>query len=179
MVQQNIPPFKDFVHMVRKQKSIVPFVGRLLALDPGETTGWSIWDSHDGGTYYELTALGQMASWDKDDNARTPIHLVASNFPKLLKEYDPSHVVYETYRVYDWKSDDHKWSDVPTLRIIGSIETRLLDAQVPYSYQTAQVAKNFVTDDLLKHWGFYQRGQRHSRDSMRHGIYRILFGTSN
>jgi hypothetical protein len=57
------------------------------------------------------------------------------------------------------------------------METRIQDrGNITYNMQTAQQAKNFVTDELLQHWGFYERGQRHSRDSMRHALYFLLFG---
>jgi Holliday junction resolvasome RuvABC endonuclease subunit len=150
-----------------------PFRGRLLALDPGETTGWSVWDSHNNATHYEMVECGQLETWDKTNNTINPC---VTNFPKLLTHFEPDEVVYESYRVYEWKAESHSWSDVPTLRIIGSMETRIIDANLPYCHQTAQVAKKFVTDDLLKSFGFYQRGQRHSRDSMRHALYYILFG---
>lgn len=56
------------------------------------------------------------------------------------------------------------------------METYLHNQGIPYYFQTAQMAKNFVTDDRLIEWQFYQRGQRHSRDSMRHGLFFLLFG---
>lgn len=150
------------------------FVGRLLALDPGETTGWSVWDSHDNAIRYELSASGQLETWDKSNNS---IHPCVANFDAgLLNVYEPNVIVMESYHIYSWHSEDHKWSEVPTLRIIGSMETRIIDRHIPYYFQTAQVAKQFVTDDLLKSWGFYKRGERHARDSMRHGLYFILFG---
>lgn len=172
---QAIPMFDQFVSAVHKSKPRPngPFKGRLLSLDPGETTGWSIFDSHDNSTHYELATCGQLVTWDK---VRDSIYPCVQNFPQLLALYQPDRVVIESYRVYDWRSDDHKWSDVPTLRIIGSIETRLVDAIIPYSFQTAQVAKQFVTDERLKSWGFYQRGERHARDAIRHALYHITFG---
>lgn len=165
--------FDEFLKHVHTAKPIQPFRGRLLALDPGETTGWSVWDSHDNCTRYELEGAGQLATWDKD---RHSINSCVINFQRLLDTVKPDRAVLETYRVYEWKAESHAWSDVPTLRIIGSMETRLIDLGIPYSFQTAQVAKNFVTDDRLKEWSFYKRGERHSRDSMRHGLYYLLFG---
>lgn len=148
------------------------FVGRLLALDPGETTGWSIWDSHDGGTHYELFASGQLDTWDKANHS---IVNCVQNFPKLL-EYTPDYGIMESYRVYSWVAESHAWSDVPTLRIIGSMETFLILRHTPYHMQTAQAAKNFVTDDKLKEWGFWKKGERHARDSYRHALFFLLFG---
>lgn len=172
--------FNQFVDVAHKSKPRLggKFRGRLLSLDPGETTGWSVWDSHDNATRYELYDSGQLATWDKEATISTsgPIRTCIINFPRLLKHYAPDMVVLESYRVYEWKADSHSWSDVPTLRIIGSMETRLHDVGIPYYFQTAQMAKNFVTDDRLVEWDFWKRGQRHARDSMRHGLFFILFG---
>lgn len=159
--------FNQFAEAVRQARGLKPFEGRLLALDPGETTGWCIWDCIPGAND-TMIACGQLDTW--------PIENQVKNFRALLNQYNPTQIVYEQYRVYEWKSDSHAWSDVPTLRIIGSIETFLLLNGIAYSHQTPQVAKHFVTDDKLKGWGLYERGQRHSRDAMRHATYFLCFG---
>ena len=84
-------------------------------------------------------------------------------------------------RVYEWKAQHHSWSDVPTLQIIGCAKALLLmkcPYGVPVIQQTAQVAKNFCTDEMLKSWGMYNSGMRHARDAVRHGTYFLLFGPS-
>lgn len=164
--------FLTKVHQSQPPKS-GKFIGRVLALDPGETTGWSIWDSHDQGTKYVMEASGQLETWDKQEHNIKPC---VYNFKDLLRECQPDHVVMERYAVYEWKTDSHAWSDVPTLRIIGSMETRLIDNNISYHMQTAQAAKNFVTDDKLREWDFWKKGERHARDSMRHALFFLLFG---
>jgi len=187
-------PFDEFLRKVHKSKPRPggTFGGTLLALDPGETTGWSIWSSFsisqaDNLYNYNMESCGQLDTWNKETSSidhcvKNFPSLIEAAFPSLGRTYlgkpEPEEVVMESYRVYEWKADSHSWSDVPTLRIIGSMETRLIDLGIPYTFQTAQVAKNFVTDTLLKQWGFYERGQRHSRDSMRHALYYLLFGKS-
>lgn len=169
--------FLDAVHR-SKPRPTGRFRGRLLSLDPGETTGWSVWDSHDNGTHYELFASGQLETWNKQAQISTAPCILPCvlNFPRLLAQYEPDEVVLESYRVYEWKSESHSWSDVPTLRIIGSMETELHHKGLPYYFQTAQMAKNFCTDERLVEWGFWKRGERHARDAMRHALYFIIFG---
>lgn len=162
--------FNTFSNKVRQSKQVLAFQGCLLALDPGETTGWCIWTCIPGEDDV-MIACGQLPSW--------PLTTFVPGFQALLDKYKPTRIVYEQYRVYDWKTESHAWSDVPTLRIIGSLETLLLLRSLPFSNQTAQVAKHFVTDEYLKSWGLYQRGQRHSRDSMRHATYFLCFGALN
>ena len=155
--------FKSLCAKVNIAKKVEPFHGTILALDPGETTGWALFENQN------LVKSGQISTW--------PMKHAVSELSKLLLE-DPTHVVYEQYRVYSWKSDDHKWSNVPTLHIIGCIETLSILRGNSYSDQSAQVAKNFCTDEKLQRWDFYKTGERHARDAIRHGCYYLLFGPS-
>ncbi|MNW46053.1 hypothetical protein D3C74_233310 [compost metagenome] len=133
---------------------------RLLCLDPGETTGWSVFENG------KLTAWGQAKTlangWSEID--------------KLFTDVKPTMVIYENYRVYSHKLSRHENSEVYTLRLVGVIEF-LCEVMwnILYYNQMAHQAKGFVSDDKLKQWGMYQTGQKHARDSIRHGIYFLLF----
>lgn len=132
---------------------------RLLCLDPGETTGWAVFERG------ELTASGQartIEGWEV-------IH-------DLFVDIKPTAVIYENYRVYAHKLERHSNSEVYTLRLVGVIEfiCEMLFG-IPHYNQMAQQAKGFVSDEKLKSWGFYKKGHRHARDAMRHGIYFLLF----
>lgn len=160
--------FEQFCAAVNKAKKIPPFTGTLLALDPGETTGWAVFD----GSGKRLTKFGQIKTW--------PAENMVEELTKLFDSLPTiDHVVYELYSIYEWKTDSHTWSQVPTLRIIGCIETLCIQRGIPYSSQTAQVAKVFCTDDKLKSWGMYPAGQKHARDAIRHGTYCLMFGQNN
>lgn len=161
-------PFGKFRTAVNQAKKVQPFIGRLLALDPGETTGWSLFNAAQDDV--QLLDAGQLKTWPMED--------AVQNFTKHLNEHHPTRVIYEQYRVYEWKTDDHAWSQVPTLRIIGCLETLCIQKKIPFSHQTAQQAKNFCTDEKLEAWGYYIKGQKHARDSIRHGCYFLLFGPS-
>jgi len=162
--------FNKFRAAVHNAKKVVAFDGWLLSLDPGETTGWAVWKCETGGEAI-LIDQGQIATW--------PLELCVENMSAMFNAYPGiSHVVHETYAVYEWKSSDHSWSQIPTVQIIGSILTLCIQRKLTYSQQTAQIAKNFCTDDKLKSWGFYEKGLRHARDAVRHGSYYILFRPS-
>lgn len=143
-----------------------PFRGIMLSLDPGHTTGYAIWETADGP---KVIKSGQMKTWHHDD-------LDHNDFWDLITDYQPDVVVMESYQVYDWKKDEHSWSQVPTVQVIGCIKTICQQRDIPYYSQTAQVAKQFVTDDKLEKWGMWKVGERHARDAIRHGVYWLLFG---
>ncbi|MNU55816.1 hypothetical protein D3C71_449010 [compost metagenome] len=150
--------FEELLTRTRGGGFIPPF--RLLALDPGHTTGWSIFE--DG----KLTLSGQAAT---EANGWEEIH-------GLFEWAAPTMVIYENYRVYEHKLARHANSEVYTLRLIGVIEY-LCDIvhKIPKYNQMALQHKGFCSDDKLKSWGYYDLGHKHARDSIRAGTYFLLF----
>lgn len=159
--------FSGFVTLARKAKKKQPLTDCvLLALDPGETTGWTVLEARQG--QIGIRECGQAKTWE--------MPFAVASLSELLTKHKPTFVVHELYAVYEWKAEDHSWSSVPTLRVIGCLETLCIQRGLPYGTQTAQIAKNFCTDDKLKGWQLYVSGQRHARDAIRHGCYWMAFG---
>ncbi|MNO70446.1 hypothetical protein D3C76_613280 [compost metagenome] len=132
----------------------------LLSLDPGETTGWSVFI--DGKLHEAGQAKTFTGGWQEIDD--------------LFDYVRPTMVIYENYRVYEHKLSRHANSEVYTLRLVGVIEYLCeVKYKIPYYNQMAHQAKGFVSDEKLKAWNMYQTGQKHARDSIRHGIYFLLF----
>lgn len=159
------PPFERFVKN--------PYPGRLITFDPGETTGYSIWDNA------KLTECGQLATHTVQNSVEMLSHWLDDKFSILHDEVDVdiytgraiAKVVIEEYRVYSQKTDDHAQSTMHTSRLIGCLETLLTLRKMPYEMVGAGLAKRVATDEKLKDWGFWQRGERHARDAIRHGVY--------
>ncbi len=164
----SLTAFSKFKEAVNKAKTVEPFYGTIVALDPGETTGFSVFQSDASGV--TLISAGQLKTW--------PMSGAVYSLNDLIDLYKPDIIVYEQYAVYEWKTDDHAWSQVPTLRVIGCIETLCIQKQILTHAQTAQKAKHFCTDEKLKAWNVYLKGLRHARDSIRHGAYYLMFGPS-
>jgi hypothetical protein len=133
---------------------------RLLALDPGKTTGWAFFYN---GTYYRSGAIPGNAKQIK----------------KLLDDSRPELVVIESYRIYASKAQQHVHSDVPTLQLIGAIRyiCETATPTIPTVFQTAAQGKAFCTDDKLREWGFHVRGTGavHANDATRHACHFLLF----
>lgn len=139
------------------------FQGTMLSLDPGHTTGYAFWRV---GEKPEIIHSGQIKTWENDD-------LEFKRLQGVIEGADK--VVFESYQVYDWKKDEHSWSQIPTVQVIGCIKTLCKQLDIEYFTQTAQVAKQFCTDDKLEKWGMWKKGERHARDAIRHGCYWLLF----
>lgn len=134
---------------------------KVLALDPGETTGMCLFKGS------ELLVCGQIKGPTLYECFRTIRYNIEQNEPDV--------VVMEDYKVYDWKAKDHSWSSLFTPRLIGALECYTQDCELKTVKQMAQQAKGFCTDDKLQAWGFWQKGERHARDAIRHACYYLLF----
>lgn len=175
----------NFQELFQKTRGNLQVPERLLCLDPGETTGWALFEES------SLVRWGQIVTVQKEQ-------LKWNNLGNLFVEQKPTAVVCENYRIYDHKLARHTFSPVLTLRLIGGIDClcrfgwyenlgpHYIDEYggyrdyyeqhtCPIYYQMATQAKGFVTDDKLKQWGFYDSSMRHARDAIRHGCYFLLF----
>jgi hypothetical protein len=156
----------DFSEIIRKSRpeGEDPFSGILLSFDPGHTTGWCVFE----GT--ELQDFGQLDTRNQDES----VH----RFLWMLETWQPDICVFEDYRVYAWRAKEHANSELHTTKLIGIIQSACVMRQIPYYKQPAHVAKQFVPDERLLEWGYYDRtsGQRHARDAIRHACYYIAFG---
>lgn len=136
---------------------------RLLVFDPGQTTGWCLFEKG------QLTRSGQLQGCYDDKNINvTPLL-------DLFNDIKPDFILYEDYKVYAHKLERHTFNPVFTLRLIGTIETYSQMNKIPTHKQMATTAKGFCTDEKLKCWGFWQTGHKHARDAIRHGCYFLLF----
>lgn len=148
-------PWNTFLKRAGRSKGPPP--STLLALDPGETTGWALF--RDG----TLTGAGQFRVSS------------VTVFDRLFDRFQPDQLVVEQYRIYPWRSKQHQWSDVPTLRYIGAIQHAAALRGIPIHFQMAQLVKVFCTNTKLKQWGLHKDGLKHADDAIRHGCYYLLF----
>ncbi len=153
--------FDQLATRIREQTNLEPFTKRLLAIDPGETTGIAEFIGTD------LLKTGQVKTKSVEE--------FVTDISILIHVFKPEIVVIEDYRIYSWKADQHKWASLHTPQTIGATKTLCHINHIPLFKQMAQQAKQFCTDKKLKDWKFYQKGKPHSRDAIRHGCYFILF----
>jgi len=165
--------FHAFYNSVRKQHpahTVDTLSQRILTLDPGETTGVTEYRDNLVTVYqWDTTSLGPSFNLLNEKLSRV------QSFEKSRK-FDM--VRMEDYRIYEWKVDDHSWSPVHTLRLIGAFEAACHVQHTPHSYMLAQQAKKFWSDVKLDHFGMNPKGLRHGRDALRHLLYYILFPNS-
>lgn len=136
---------------------------KLLAIDPGETVGWALFEQA------ELSGTGEVRI-DIDSSGSMnilPLH-------RIIKVLNPDLVVIEDYRVYAHKANAHTWNALYTPKLIGALQYMCQLWNIPYVMQMAS-SKQFCTDSKLKIWGYYKKASKHSMDAVRHGCYYLLF----
>lgn len=169
--------FKAFLDSVRKQhppkpNTPDPLDFPVLSLDPGETTGVAEFDGeHTIRVYQRVTKnIGQSFDWLQNK-------LVGGyDYGKVATRFQ--HLRYEDYRVYEWKTADHAWSPVHTIRWIGAIQVAAHVTSMPSSCIMASHAKGFWTDTKLDMFGLNPKGLKHGRDALRHLLYYLCFPNS-
>lgn len=134
--------------------------GHVLCLDPGETTGWALFEH------------GLLVRSGQEGTGTHPAFMADFLYDF---EPEPTVIVYEEYRIRGNKAKQHIGSEVFTIQHIGVIRAVADDLGVKLVKQTAGMAKTFATDVKLRRWGLYQTNRRHANDAIRHGVYYHLF----
>lgn len=125
---------------------------RLVALDPGGTTGVA-----------EYVA-GRINAWQLD----VPLH--HKNLYNYLDNHRPEKVICEsfTYRRMDKV-------DLIPVEYIGVARLWCIQTGTPLVLQTPSQAKKFFDDTKVKGVGLWQPGQPHANDAIRHLLYFLTF----
>jgi len=128
---------------------------KLLAFDPGKTTGWFLLEEP-----HCPVAAGEL-----------PLEL--DRIVAVLDRYQPDEVVVEAFRLYPWRSKEQSWSDFPAVRVIGAVQLWCVQHRVFCLEQSAS-CKRVVPVELLRRTGASRmtRGLPHARDAARHALYR-------
>ncbi len=151
----------DFIELARKMKHVDNT--RILAFDPGHTTGFAVFEDQ------KILDCGEIDTTDMEN--------AVLNVTDIFEPWKPDVVVIEDYRIYKWRAKHHVGSPMLTTRVIGCIETIAIQRGIYKIYkQPAHIAKGFCTDPKLKDWGFFLKGKKHANDAIRHGAYYLLFG---
>lgn len=152
--------FLEFLEKTKKSRKDDRDIPRyLLSIDPGKVSGWAVFRSG------ELWISGKI-EWTKE-RGWDPI-------VDKIQEVHPDVVICEDYRIYSGKRLVQAWSPVDTIRIIGAIEFVCRHDSIKLVKQMASGIKGFVDDTKLKDWDMWNKNE-HVRDSIRHGVYALLF----
>jgi hypothetical protein len=156
---------------------------QLIWFDPGGTTGWSVFSVHpDALSQEDLSVLENVVWWDQgqfvgdEDNQ-------ADEMVELCRVWPHAAIGIESFILRTRRSSEDTLSPVRLIAKLGYAlrkghEGRGSDLKCGRGkprrlfQQQPSLAKNTVTDDRLKEWGYYRRegGEEHARDATRHAL---------
>jgi hypothetical protein len=128
---------------------------RLLALDPGKTTGMSIWQ-YDAETPLTKIGHGQIEGGVEG--------FLEYFYPSGM--HMPWDVIVSESFVLDGRTPN---PDITPLKIEGVLEAHAFRTGCQLRFQRNNF-KAHVDDNKLKEHNFYVKGMPHSNDSMRHAL---------
>lgn len=145
---------------------------RWLSIDPGETTGWALWEDKqlvDAGQTELIPFIDEVA-----DSARV---LGPSSNLDLLAPFDGvKRLVVEEFKLYPWVIQDGglDFDEVRTARGIGALEFIARQAGIEFTFQPATIKEPAMDAGARE---LFQRPlyeNRHANDAIMHGWYYIV-----
>jgi hypothetical protein len=134
---------------------------RVIALDPGGTTGWAVWTMEANGDMD--WHLGQLGPEDHHEL------LYALLERETIHDFT---VVCESFEFRQSRQRDN--INLMSREYIGIAKLYEQERKNPVVFQTAAMAKSFVTDQKLKSMHLWHPGKKHAMDAMRHLVYYLV-----
>lgn len=156
--------------------------GRWLCLDPGETTGWSIWKGD------RLLGGGQTPMWEFADDVWSA--LTVNEGPLGAKADGHLHdgiaaddnvgdielVVCEKFALYPWEAKNLHWEEFRTVQLIGAIFFMCRQRDVELHKQSASIKERAQAGGAQELFVRPLHENRHQNDSIMHGFYYLQVG---
>lgn len=142
---------------------IDPDAYQVLALDPGGTTGWAIFQVHPDamGGDPDFPVMDNVEWWTAGEiEGEQPDQL--DQLVALINEWPAARLVTEQFKV----------RSIQALLDPAEINAALKWAVRPryFVFQNPDMAMKTVTDDRQKSWGYWIPGKPHARDAVKHAI---------
>lgn len=137
---------------------------RILALDPGVTTGYA------AALYTE-----RRLSIAVDEQVWTPGGLYQWLNVYIAESELPTTIIFESFEYRNKPRTGLNLTPVELIGVINIFRERY-EPFVEFVIQSAASGKSFFSDDKLKQMGAYKRGKKHGRDATRHLLQWANFG---
>ena len=141
-----------------------------VAIDPGETCGWSVWrdgklvDSGQDPLWHVIDAIGVMSGLVSPGVVKPHEHLATA-----FQGWDE--LIVEDWALYPWKLDSMGWDSCRTARGIGALEHIARASGRGMTLQPASIKDDSVRAGAESLFDSPLHENRHANDSIMHGTY--------
>jgi hypothetical protein len=161
--------------------------GRWLCVDPGETTGWSVWKGE------KLLGGGQTPLWDfahcvwdalayEKDMRRHPGELLGEGERSWLgkgvtpedNDGDFELIVCEKFALYPWEAKNLAFDEFRTVQLIGALTFMATLFDVTMHKQPATIKEPALNAGAKELFTRPLHENRHQNDSIMHGWFYLL-----
>jgi len=150
----------------------------VIAIDPGQTTGWSLMVVHpealcmDGERVLDSIMThhhGQVKSVYEDYTIEQGECMAVDDLWSLIKEWPEAAVVVESFVI---RSNNRSNEFLSPVRITAALRDIMWKNSRKVFKQSPSDAKNVCSNERLKDWGLYDSygGLEHARDADRHAL---------
>jgi hypothetical protein len=141
---------------------------RIIALDPGGTTGWATYSA------VKIPGLDMLRyeSWHCGHLGPSKHHAALNQLLGMQHVQDYT-IVCERFTD---RVTEHA-VDLAAREYIGIVEAFCQEREVPLVMQMSSTAKVFTKDTNLKKLGLWSPGWKHAMDARRHLLWYIINGT--
>lgn len=144
-----------------------------LAVDPGETVGWSLWSGAD------LKDCGQDAMWEFVDQVADSCFCVGGDYehangPFIADEFNGlGAIICEDWALYPWvvSTGALDFDKCRTARAIGALTLIARLANIPFILQPASIKEGAVAAGAEEMFVSPLHENRHANDSIMHGVF--------
>lgn len=140
-----------------------------LCVDPGETTGYSLWK---GG---ELVYADQLPMWEFIDAVFEWVNgndgLTPLGAPADIDDNSLGGVVCEDWQLYPWELQNLAWDKCRTARAIGALTLICRQFGVELVFQGADIKKGAQAAGAEALYLEPVHENRHANDSIQHGVF--------
>lgn len=146
---------------------------RWLTVDPGEDTGWALWDDNtmlDAGTEKMWVFADALFEAVMGPYMGLPVPEHDSLADRLM---GIEMVVCEDFRIYPWeaKAGNLNWDQVRTARLIGAITLITRQGRLEWHLQPAKIKERAEAAGAQSLFLKPLHENRHANDAIMHGVY--------
>jgi hypothetical protein len=143
---------------------------QVMALDPGETTGWAIFWVPTANLLSREVGLFDDAEYDCGQ-ITGPEEVQTLKVKTVMQGLMSGPLIIEDFILRQFRQDKSLLSPV---RVTAMVEYMLYEqnwnAKHPVRKQQPALAKTTATDERLRDWGLWEAGAPHARDAIRHAV---------